>query len=110
MRKKKEDIPDYIIEGKTKSGISFTLDTRVKDDARFLHYLVKMQDKSDRLKQAKYMYALLDMMFGGDDGVMVFENEIAKRHNGICTEKELLAELQDIFEVLKLKNSLSSPA
>lgn len=100
---------NYLIEGTTKSGISFTLDPRVKNDSRFLHCLVKMRDKSDRMRQAEYLYKLLEMMFGGDDGVMMFENEIAKRHNGICTEKELLVELQDIFEAMKLKNSLSSP-
>ena len=100
---------DYLVNGTTKSGISFTLDTRVREDSRFLHYLVKMRDKSDRLKQAEYMYKLLDMMFGGDEGVMVFEDEIARRHNGVCTEKELITELQDIFEALKIKNSSSSP-
>lgn len=100
-----DDNRDYIIEGQTKSGITFTLDTRVKDDSRFLHCLVKMRDKSDRMKQAEYMYRLLDMMFGGDEGVLVFENEIAARHGGICTEKELITELQDIFDALKIKNS-----
>lgn len=99
---------EYLVEGQTKSGISFTIDTRVKEDSRFLHYLVKMQDKSDRMKQAKYMYDLLDMIFGGEEGVILFENEIALRHDGICTEKELVSELQDIFEALKIKNSSSS--
>lgn len=96
---------DYLIEGTTKSGIAFTLDSRVKADSRFLHYLVKMRDKSDRLKQAEYLYRLLDLMFGGDEGVMIFENEIAARHNGICSEKELIIELKDIFEAMNIKNS-----
>ena len=103
------DEKEYLIEGKTKSGIAFALDPRVKNDSRFLHCLVKMRDKSDRMKQAEYMYRLLDMMFGGDEGVILFENEIAKHHNGICTEKDLINELQDIFEAMNLKNSSSSP-
>jgi hypothetical protein len=107
MRKTKN--PEYIIEGTTKSGISFTLDTRVKDDPRFLHCLVKMQNKTDRIRQAKFFYEMLDMMFGNEDGVMAFENEIAKRHGGACTEKDLQVELQEIFEAMKLKNSSSSP-
>ena len=36
---------DYIVSGSTKSGIAYTVDTRVRKDSRFLHLLVKMQDK-----------------------------------------------------------------
>lgn len=102
MAEKKKD---YIISGKTSCGIHFSIDSRVKQDSRFLHYLVKMRDKSDRIAQASAMFSLLDMLFGGDEGVMVFENEIAKRNEGICTEKELVAQLQEIFEAMNLKNS-----
>lgn len=102
--------PGYIIEGKTKSGISFVLDTRIKEDARFMHYMVKLQDKSVEKKvQLKYLYAMLEIMFG-EEGLFVFEQEIAKKHDGICTVKEFNIELQDIYEALDLKNFSPSPA
>lgn len=106
----KAEKPGHIIEGKTKSGISFVLDTRIKDDARFMHYLVKLQDKSvDKTIQLKYLYSMLEMMFG-EEGLFIFEQEIAKRHDGICSVKEFTIELQDIYEALGLKNSSPSPA
>ena len=102
--------PDYIIEGATKSGISFVLDKRIKEDARFLHCLVKLQNKSiGKSVQVKYLYTMLELMFG-EDGLMVFENEIAKHHGGVCGTKEFMQELNDIYEALDLKNSSSSHA
>ena len=34
-----------MIKGKTKSGIQFSLNEKIKEDARFLYYLTKIQQK-----------------------------------------------------------------
>ena len=100
---------DYIVSGSTKSGIAYTVDTRVRKDSRFLHLLVKMQDKKRaELERTEALFSLLDMLFGGDEGVFAFENEVAVHHDGLCTQENLIAELKDIFEALNLKNSSPS--
>lgn len=100
---------DYIVSGSTKSGIAYTVDTRVRKDSRFLHLLVKMQDKKrTQNERAEALFALLDMLFGSDDGVFVFENEVAARHDGICSVETLLTELREIFEAMDIKNSSPS--
>ena len=51
---------DYIVSGSTKSGIAYTVDTRVRKDSRFLHLLVKMQDKKRaELERAEALFSLL---------------------------------------------------
>ena len=40
-----------MVKGKTKSGIKFQLDERIKDDARFLYYMAKSQDDEQLLPQ-----------------------------------------------------------
>jgi hypothetical protein len=36
---------------------------------------------------------------------MVFMNEVADKHKGVCTAKEMLAEITEMFDKLKAKNS-----
>jgi len=91
------------VEGTTKSGIKYRVDKRIVDDTRFLHYAVGMKDK-DRLVAAKAMFDMYGMLFGGSDGLMAFENEIALHHDGICTQQILMSELNEILGALKAKN------
>ena len=100
-----EENKSYLVSGVTNSGIAYTVDTRVRKDSRFLHLLVRMQDKKRvELERAEALFSLLDLLFGGDDGVLIFENEVALHHDGVCTTEVLMAELKDIFEALNLKN------
>lgn len=100
MAKKNENI----IKFKTKSGIQITLDKRVKDDTRLLLILADVQDKSKTPNEQIALFKdLLDLFFG--DGSRVFLNEVAAHHDGVADFKSLMAEMNDIFEALELKNS-----
>ena len=100
---------DYIVSGTTKSGIAYTVDRRVRQDSRFLHLLVKMQDKKrTQNERAEALFSLLEMLFGGDDNILMFENEIAAHNDGICSQEQLIEELKDIFDAINAKNSSPS--
>jgi hypothetical protein len=97
---------DNIVTGKTKSGIKFQLDKRISDDARLLLYLTKMQDESlDLSSKSQALFSLLELIFGSGEGLKIFMNEVAAKHNGIADVKSLIAELTDMLEALNLKNS-----
>ena len=98
-----------MIQGKTKSGIKFQLDERIKDDARFLFYLAKAQDEeADMAEQSKAIMGILKLIFGTDEGVLNFMNAVAACNGGICNVDKLLAELKEMFDALNVKNSSSS--
>lgn len=94
-----------MVAGKTKSGIEFTIDERIKDDTRLLQYMVIMQKSEDEDEQASALFGLLALIFGGNDGIMSFQNAIAATHDGICTSKLLIEELTEILASLNVKNS-----
>lgn len=95
-----------IVSGETKSGIKFKLDTRIKDDSRLLLYLTQAQKKGiNPLKQSEALFSLLELVFGSEDGLTIFMNEVAAKHDGVADANSLIEELKDMFEVLDLKNS-----
>lgn len=95
-----------MIKGKTKSGIKFSLDERIKDDARVLFILVQIQsDKVVIERKGALVFELLCIIFGNEDNVMEFMNEVASKHDGFCTNDLLIAEINDIFENIGAKNS-----
>ena len=97
------------MKGKTKSGIKFQLDERIKDDARFLYYMAKSQDdEADTAEKSKAIMGMLKLIFGNDDGVISFMNTVASTNNGVCSIDVMLSELTEIFEALNAKNSSSS--
>ncbi len=96
-------------KGKTKSGIEFEIDKRIKDDTRFIYYLTKMQNKeADVSESSEALMGMLKLIFGSDAGVIRFMDAVAYANDGICDVKTMMDELADIFEVLKAKNSSSS--
>ena len=98
-----------MVKGKTKSGIKFQLDERIKDDARFLYYMAKSQDdEADTAEKSKAIMGMLKLIFGNDDGVISFMNTVASTNNGVCSIDVMLSELTEIFEALNAKNSSSS--
>lgn len=112
-------INENIIEGQTKSGIRFKIDKRVKEDTRTLFYMRKLRkykaaDLEDEKKAEKAedaldaLYALLELIFGGEEGFMIFMNEVAAHHNGLAAPAVMMEELNDIMEACELKNSSSS--
>lgn len=98
-----------MVKGKTKSGIKFQLDERIKDDARFLYYMAKSQDdEADTAEKSKAIMGMLKLIFGNDDGVISFMNTVASTNNGVCSIDVMLSELTEMFEALNAKNSSSS--
>lgn len=97
-------------KGKTKSGIKFQIDERVKDDARFLFYLTKAQDEAaDLSEKGKAVVNILTLIFGNDDGVIGFMNAVASVHDGVCTTDTMMSELKEILDAIDAKNLSSSP-
>ena len=95
-----------MVKGKTKSGIKFSLDERIKDDARLLFLIVQIQsDKVSVERKGALVFDLLNIIFGNEDKVMEFMDEVASKHDGFCSNEILMAELNDIFETLGAKNS-----
>ena len=98
-----------MVKGKTKSGIKFQLDERIKDDARFLYYLAKAQsDDADMSEKSKAVMGILTLIFGNDEGVINFMNTVASVNEGVCSVDVMLSEITEMFEALNAKNSSSS--
>ncbi len=93
-----------IVKGTTSSGLKYQIDPKIKEDMRTLMYLTRMQDKKlEPLEQSEALFKLLDMMFGS--GIEDFMNEVAYLHDGLVSTDILIAELREIFDSVKLKNS-----
>ena len=105
-----EPCNENLVFGETRSGIKFKIDKRVKDDSRTLFYVRNMRkyqgtDNPDNaLKATDAVYSLLELVFGSGEGLEIFLNEVAFRHDGVADAPALLEELTDIFEVIGLKN------
>lgn len=99
-----------MIKGKTKSGIKFVLDERIKDDTRFMYYIARIQAPDLSAEEAsEVLIGMLRLIFGSNEKVIGFMNEVAAKHKGVCDQESLMAELSDMFEALQVKNSSSSP-
>lgn len=93
-----------MVKGKTTSGIKFQIDEKIKEDARLLYILTLIQRESTPVdEKGKLVFDLLAMIFG-DQGVMSFMNEVAKKHDGVCSTEAMMVELNDIFEAINAKN------
>lgn len=106
-----------MVKGKTKSGIKFQLNENVKNDARLLFYMTELErvkvtddmDDAEKVKrcqeQSKYIFDMLRLIFGTDDGLMQFMNAVADAHEGVCNTSVMMLEITEMFEALNLKNS-----
>ena len=92
----KKSIDENIVQGKTKSGIQFTLNKR----------MTKMQDDdNDLAEKGKAVVGILKLIFGTDEGVISFMDAVASVNDGVCDTEKMLAELMEMFEALAVKNS-----
>lgn len=99
-----------MVKGKTKSGIKFQLDERIKDDARFLFYIAKMQNKDVSIEESSAAtMGVLKLIFGSDEGVLQFMDAVASANDGVCDITIMMTELNEMFKALNAKNSSSSP-
>lgn len=94
-----------MVKGKTKSGIKFTINENIKNDARTLYLMTKMQNKSDPMEQGKALFDLLKLVFGGEDGMVAFMDAVASKHDGLCGTDVLIEEITEMFDSANLKNS-----
>lgn len=94
-----------IIKGTTKSGISFQLDENIKNDARIVRFLTKIQRPGgDTFEKSDAFFQLLDKVFGSDENVTVFMDEVARVNKGVCSMEAMMGELNEMFEALNAKN------
>lgn len=104
-----EPINENIVLGETRTGIKYRIDKRIKDDNRtmlFIRNIRKYQKrKEDEEKLVDSIYSLLELIFGSGEGLEIFLNEVAYRHDGVADSASLMDELNDIFEAIGLKNS-----
>lgn len=94
-----------IVKGTTKSGIKFQLDSKIKDDTRLLFLMTKAQSTDDLMEAGKALMNLLSLIFGSDDNVMAFMNEVADKHKGVCSSTDMIRELREILDATEAKNS-----
>ena len=98
-----------MVKGKTKNGIQFQLDERIKDDTRFLFYLTMMNsDNVDVVEKGKHVINMLKLIFGTEEGVLQFMDAVAAVNDGVCDTTTMLSELSDMFDALDAKNLSSS--
>ena len=96
-----------MVKGTTKSGIAFELDERIKDDARLTYLLVKIQktaESASLMDTGRAMNELLDLIFGSDENTFMFMNEVADKHDGVCSTAVMLEELTEMLDALNAKN------
>ncbi len=108
----KKTVESTIVTGETKSGVRYSIDSRIKDDARLLYLLTRIQ--SDEVKEnpteaSDIIFKVFRLMFGNDDNLMAFMNAVAEANNGVCSVDVLTKEVLEMFDGLNLKNSSSSP-
>ena len=101
----KKSTNENIVTGKTSTGIKFSLDKRIKDDARLLFWLSKIQnDDLEVMERNKALFSLLELIFGSGEGLNTFLNEVAAKHNGVADITSLMNEMNEMFEALAIKN------
>lgn len=94
-----------MVKGKTKSGIAFEIDERIKDDSRLLLLLTRIQQKGiEPIEVGKAMNELFDLIFGSFDATYAFMNEVASKNNGVCSNEIMLAEVTEMFNAIQAKN------
>lgn len=95
-----------VVKGKTKSGIKFQLDSKIKDDTRLMFLLTKAQRSVEEpTEMTGAMMDLLALIFGSEDNVMLFMNEVAEKHKGVCDSGSMITELNEMFDAISAKNS-----
>lgn len=99
-----------MVKGKTKRGIKFQINEKIKDDARILYYFAKASNKNtDESEQADAVMGLMRLIFGSDEDVLQFMNAVAAVNDGVCDKDVMWAEIKEMLDAVNLKNSSSSP-
>lgn len=95
-----------MVRGKTQSGIKYTVNENVKKDARFSYFLTKaMNENIAETERGSAVFSMIAILFGGEDKMIVFMDEVAKKNNGVCDEEVLMREVSEILESIGAKKS-----
>lgn len=100
-----------MIEGKTRSGIGFTLNEQIREDWRFQKLISRLASYKGKTDEAsiiavnRTIESIERLVFGTDEGVEAFESAVADVHGGVCTTDTFSDELGDILSALETKNS-----
>lgn len=95
-----------MIKGKTKSGIKYTVDENIKKDARFSFYCAKaMNEKLEEAERSNAIFTMISLLLGSEDNLIVFMNEVANKHNGVCNVEVMMSEINEIIEGIDAKKS-----
>lgn len=95
-----------MIKGKTKSGIKYSVNEEVKNDARFSYYSVKaMNEKLSETERSNAVFALISVLLGSEENLVIFMDEVAKKHNGVCNIEVMMSEINEIIEGIDAKKS-----
>ena len=93
-----------VVKGKTKSGYSFAIDSRIKDDRRLLKATAVMQSATDPTEQLKGIFMLEKAVLGSDEEIEKLEPAIASKNDGFVSNDAFYAEINEIIEALNAKN------
>lgn len=94
-----------MVEGKTKSGIKFSVDENIKEDMDIMLLLAEVQDPKTSAEEK--MIALKDILwlvFGSREAVFAFTSAVNKIH-GNRKADTITSELSEIFDAINAKNS-----
>ena len=94
-----------IVKGKTKSGYSFKIDSRVKDSRDLMRIWTAIQTETDSWKQVDLTNKLAVLILGSEENVDKLEEKIKEQNDGYCTNTDFWAEINEIIEALNAKNS-----
>lgn len=95
-----------MVKGKTKSGIKFVINENIKKDVRVLMLLRKMQNADlSAEEQSDALFKFLEIIFGSEKNLSSFMDSVAEKNEGACTPEMMMSEINEMFEVLGLKNS-----
>lgn len=101
-----------MIEGKTKSGVSYKIDAEglKKIEWKITKTMMVMKTGSSD-EQIAATLKLTNLILGGPAGVEAFEDAIAAANGGNLTNEIVLAEYKELINVVAdtLKNTESSP-
>lgn len=91
------------MKGKTSSGFKFEVDDRIIDDWRLLE-AVSDTTSEDSIVQMNGLVKCIRLMLG-DKGLKDLKEHIAKSNDGYIPSTQMNAEVTDIMNACKAKNS-----
>lgn len=94
-----------IVKGKTASGYSFAIDSRIKDDIDLSEAAIEVQFGESLIDQYNAVKKMGRILLGSDENVQKLKDTIRKKNDGFCSNEAFYAEINEIIEAMNAKNS-----